>query len=222
MNVGVAGDCHLDLVEDSPLLHLSAPATTLLPYYAPDLHVLSHTPNGKMYLDGTLLASNITSVTVLGDLVLYIVNDVTPRLCLLPLTQLASFASFTQAPSCVPTLPIASRALERGSLYIGCGRDGRVIVQLPRGNLETFYPRLLSCRMLEQYLFGSERPERWRTVVELMRRQRIRRSGSWERDVALDVLYDLDPAYFCSHAEEFVRSQKSVDRIHLLLSNLVE
>lgn len=222
MNVGMTGNCHLDLVEDTPLLHLSAPATTLLPYYAPDLHLLSHTPNGKMYLDGTLLASNITSVAVLGDLVLYIVNDVTPHLCLLPLTQLTSFASFTQTPSCVPTLPIASRALERGSLYIGCGRDGRVIVQLPRGNLETFYPRLLSCRMLEQCLFGSERPERWSTVVELMRRQRIRRSGSWERDVALDVLYDLDPTYFCSHAEEFVRSQKSVDRIHLLLSNLVE
>lgn len=36
------------------------------------------------------------------------------------------------------------------------------------------------------------------------------------------MLYDLDPAYFCSHAEEFIRSQKSVDRIHLLLSNLVE
>ena len=45
MNVGMAGNCHLDLVEDTPLLHLSAPATTLLPYYAPDLHLLPHTPN---------------------------------------------------------------------------------------------------------------------------------------------------------------------------------
>lgn len=103
MNVGMTGNCHLDLVEEH--LHCStsrAPATTLLPYYAPDLHLLSHTPNGKMYLDGTLLASNITSVAVLGDLVLYIVNDVTPHLCLLPLTQLTSFASFTQTPSWRP------------------------------------------------------------------------------------------------------------------------
>lgn len=158
----------------TPLQSLPTPAPTLLPFYLPSLHLLSHSQQDKLYLDGVLLASNITSVTLLPDLLLYIVNDVVPRLCLLPLQQVLSFAEHTVVPSGVPSLAIASRALERGSLYVGCGQDGRVIVQLPRGNLETFYPRLLSCRMLEQCVFGSEDPQRWRTVVELMRRQRIR------------------------------------------------
>ena len=104
----------------------------------------------------------------------YIINDVVPRLCLLPLTQVTSFFEHTQSPTGIPSLPLASRALERGSLYIGSGQDGRVTIQLPRGNLETFYPRLLSCRMLEHCIFGSTEPSRWNVAVELMRRQRIR------------------------------------------------
>ena len=161
--------------EQKPLLQLEVPSFSLFPIYIPELHLLSHTHQDKLYLDDILLASNVTSVAILADLLLYIVNDVVPRLCLLPLTQVTSFSEHTLVPSGVPSLPLASRALERGSLYVGSGHDGRVTVQLPRGNLETFYPRLLSCRMLEHCIFDSQDPNRWSTAVELMRRQRIRK-----------------------------------------------
>ena len=167
-------------LDSTPLPSLSTPALSLFPLQLPSLHLLTHSQQDKLYLDGILLASNVTSVALLPDLLLYIINDVVPRLCLLPLDQLLSFSEHTITPSGVPSLAIASRALERGSLYVGFGQDGRVTVQLPRGNLETFYPRLLSCRMLEHCVFDSEDPQRWRTAVELMRRQRIRRFfGIW-------------------------------------------
>ena len=160
--------------EPEPLLQLEVPSFSLFPLSIPDFHLLSHTQQDKLYLDTTLLANNVTSVAILADLLVYIINDVVPRLCLLPLTQVTTFFEHTQSPTGVPSLPLASRALERGALFIGSGQDGRVTIQLPRGNLETFYPRLLSCRMLEHCIFDSAEPHRWSTAVELMRRQRIR------------------------------------------------
>lgn len=160
--------------KQEPVLQLEVPSFSLFPLSIPDFHLLAHTQQDKLYLDNVLLASNVTSVAILADLLLYIINDVVPRLCLLPLTQVTSFFEHTQSPTGIPSLPLASRALERGSLYIGSGQDGRVTIQLPRGNLETFYPRLLSCRMLEHCIFDSTEPSRWSVAVELMRRQRIR------------------------------------------------
>ena len=40
--------------------------------------------------------------------------------------------------------------------------------------------------------------------------------------IALDLLYDIDPNYFLSHVESFIKSQLNEDRINLFLSNLSE
>lgn len=40
--------------------------------------------------------------------------------------------------------------------------------------------------------------------------------------IALDLLYDIDPAYFIQNVEAFIKSQVKEDRINLFLSNLSE
>lgn len=66
------------------------------------------------------------------------------------------------------------RSLERGAQLVGVGDDGRVVLQLPRGNLEVVYPRLLSCRMVEKLVNDPRGGGRWGEAVEHMRRQRLR------------------------------------------------
>ena len=77
--------------KQEPVLQLEVPSFSLFPLSIPDFHLLAHTQQDKLYLDNVLLASNVTSVAILADLLLYIINDVVPRLCLLPLTQVTSF-----------------------------------------------------------------------------------------------------------------------------------
>lgn len=136
-------------------------------------HVIARTQQGRLYYDQTLLCSNVTSMKRLQDTFVYIVNDIIPRLCFLPIAELSSFSTSTS--SGIPHGSFASRALERGSVMIAVSREGRVVVQLPRGNLESFYPRYLSCHQLWKLVYEGSDPLRWKTAVELMRRQRIRR-----------------------------------------------
>lgn len=158
----------------STLLTLPQFCEALTAVHTPELHLIARSAKGKLFFDASLLCSNVVSAVPVQSLLLYIVNDVVPHLCLLPFPQLPLFSQFTQPITGVPTLALASRALERGSVYVGCGDDGRVVVQLPRGNLETVYPRLLACAHLKHVVFDSEAPARWREAVEFMRRQRIR------------------------------------------------
>lgn len=91
--------------KQEPVLQLEVPSFSLFPLSIPDFHLLAHTQQDKLYLDNVLLASNVTSVAILADLLLYIINDVVPRLCLLPLTQVTSFFEHTQSPTGIPSLP---------------------------------------------------------------------------------------------------------------------
>ena len=212
----------LVLTTVSTLLTLPQFCESLTAIHSPELHIIARSAKGKLFFDSSLLCSNVVSAVPIQSLLLYIINDVVPHLCLLPLSQLPLFSQFTQPVTGEPTLALASRALERGSVYVGCGDDGRVVVQLPRGNLETVYPRLLACAHLKHVVFDSDSPERWCDAVEFMRRQRIRGCGRVALPLALDLLYDMSPAYFLEHVEEFITAQRDCDRLNLFLSNLAE
>lgn len=152
---------------------------TIFAIHTPELRFISQSAKGKLFFGTTLLCSNVVSAIPLQSTLLYIINDVVPHCCLLPFSQLSIFTTVTQLITGIPLLSLASRTLERGSVYIGCGDDGRVVVQLPRGNTETIYPRLLACSHLKRLVFDSDVPARWREAVEFMRRQRIRRDEAW-------------------------------------------
>ncbi len=101
------------------------------------------------------------------------------------------------------------RAIERGARIVSLVPDGsRVVLQMPRGNLETINPRPLvlteAARCLEARHYG--------TAFDLLRRHRV----------SLNLLFDYAPTEFLEHTAEFVRSMSSCSRLDLFLGELVD
>ncbi|KAK8813207.1 hypothetical protein WA158_002799 [Blastocystis sp. Blastoise] len=164
--------------------------------------------NYKLYINETLISSSVTHLIPLPscDALLYIKSLSPPRLCFIPYSQLLSPQLNTEG---VPIESLYSRAIERGSTFIGLGaHDGRVILQMPRGNFECIYPRYMSIhillRLYEQQEFGI--------MIEKMRREKI----------PFDLLYDYNPGNFATICPLILHALSTVNRISLIVSNIAE
>ncbi|ELR18862.1 elongator complex protein 1, putative [Acanthamoeba castellanii str. Neff] len=99
------------------------------------------------------------------------------------------------------------RELERGSVIVCvCPNDIKVVLQMPRGNLEGIFPRMLSLSVVKDLLDRHE----YRTVFTLMRNHRI----------DLNLFYDHNPQDFLSRVEDFIKQVDRVDFLNLFLSSL--
>lgn len=90
---------------------------------------------------------------------------------------------------------------------------------MPRGNLETIFPRILSLDtirfLLNKYVFSDNEnltPIRfdYKESFLLMRKHRI----------DLNFIYDHYPSEFIAHAEDFVSQVANEDYLNLFLSTL--
>jgi elongator complex protein 1 len=81
-----------------------------------------------------------------------------------------------------------------------------VILQMPRGNLETIYPRALVLAGIRRNIRKGE----YRAAFLACRAQRV----------DMNILYDLDPQKFISSASEFVSQISRIDYLDLFLSAL--
>jgi tetratricopeptide (TPR) repeat protein len=107
--------------------------------------------------------------------------------------------------------PHMLRFTERGSRIITVIHHEsrpRVILQLPRGNLETVCPRALTLYSINHAL--SQR--RFRVAFECMRTSRL----------DMNLLYDHNPQDLLQHAEQFVTQLETTDYINLFLAALVD
>ena len=97
--------------------------------------------------------------------------------------------------------------MERGSsLVVAVPKDARVVLQMPRGNLECIQPRALSLAIIGQLIESLD----YKPAFDLMRKQRI----------DLNLLYDHDPQAFLANAEKFVDDINNANWLSLLLSDL--
>eukprot|EP01132_Coremiostelium_polycephalum_P004274 gene4274-5347_t len=101
------------------------------------------------------------------------------------------------------------RDVERGSRIVAVvPHDTRLVLQMPRGNLETISPRSLTLstirELLNEYKYG--------TAFSLMRRNRI----------DMNFIYDHNPIDFIKHIEEFVDQVSNIDYLNLFISSLRE
>ncbi|XP_018495984.1 elongator complex protein 1 [Galendromus occidentalis] len=102
-----------------------------------------------------------------------------------------------------------SRQLEIGSLLVtSVPTDGRVILQMPRGNLETIYPRPLLLRDIHEQLSRGKFAEAFR----LMKVNRIN----------LNLFYDDDPDAFNGRVEDIVDQICNSADLNLLVMDLKE
>ncbi|XP_037944663.1 putative elongator complex protein 1 [Teleopsis dalmanni] len=102
---------------------------------------------------------------------------------------------------------IAERKIERGSKIITTVFDsGRVVLQLPRGNIETVVPRILSLGIVSKTLNQL----RYKNAMEIVRKERIN----------LNIISDNNIELFLNNLELFLNQIDNPDWLCLFLNDL--
>lgn len=102
---------------------------------------------------------------------------------------------------------INERRIERGGKIVVCvPRESRVVLQMPRGNLETIQPRVLSLCITAELLDAGQ----YKKTFDLLRKQRIN----------LNLLVDHDPVKFLEKLGDFVDDIDNTQWMNLFLSDL--
>ncbi|XP_033163263.1 putative elongator complex protein 1 [Drosophila mauritiana] len=102
---------------------------------------------------------------------------------------------------------VASRNIERGAKIVtAVARKARVVLQLPRGNLEAICPRVLVLELVGDLLERGK----YQKAIEMSRKQRIN----------LNIIFDQDVKRFVSSVGDFLNDIKEPQWLCLFLSEL--
>uniref|UniRef100_A0A3P8S784 Elongator acetyltransferase complex subunit 1 n=1 Tax=Amphiprion percula TaxID=161767 RepID=A0A3P8S784_AMPPE len=169
--------------------------------------LLGLTNRSHLYAGDTELASNVCSFAVCNDFLLITTHSHTCRcLHLGTLTVKGLQAALASDGSQNDEM---LRRVERGSRIITVvPQDTRVILQMPRGNLETVHHRALVLAQLRTWLDSL----RFRDAFECMRKLRIN----------LNLIYDHNPKVFLEKIQTFITQLNSINHINLFLTELKE
>uniref|UniRef100_A0A8C6KL75 Elongator complex protein 1 n=1 Tax=Nothobranchius furzeri TaxID=105023 RepID=A0A8C6KL75_NOTFU len=172
-------------------------------------YLLGLTDRSHLYAGDTELASGVCSFAICDNFLLLTTHSHTCR-CL-QLIKLTFDLSGLQAA-------LASdggqndetlRHVERGSRIVTVvPQDTRVVLQMPRGNLETIHHRALVLAQLRKWLDGLK----FREAFECMRKLRIN----------LNLIYDHNPKVFLENVASFIQQLNSINHINLFLTELKE
>ncbi len=106
---------------------------------------------------------------------------------------------------------LSPRSVERGSKIICSSiNEAKIVLEMPRGNLETIHPRIL---LLDSVMLKLDKLH-FDLAFELLRKHRI----------SLNFLYDYNPLNFYNNIELFITqiTAKSIEWICLFLTDLTE
>ncbi|NWR39395.1 ELP1 protein, partial [Tachuris rubrigastra] len=175
--------------------------------------ILGLTDRCRFFVNDVEVASNITSFTTYNEFLLVTTNSHTCQcFCLknLSVKALQAGLSGVAAPNS-ETL----RKVERGSRIVTVvPQDTKVVLQMPRGNLETVHHRALVLAQIRKWLDRLM----FREAFQCMRKLRIN----------LNLLYDHNPkasmpsSVFLENTETFIRQIDSVNYINLFFTELKE
>ena len=101
------------------------------------------------------------------------------------------------------------RRVERGSRIVTVVSDNtKLILQMPRGNLETIHPRALVISAVRKHLDNL----RYYVAFDLMKKHRIN----------MNLIYDHNPEMFFENISAFIEQVSQVNHINLFLTDLRE
>ncbi|XP_045886110.1 elongator complex protein 1 [Micropterus dolomieu] len=170
-------------------------------------YLLGLTDRSHLYAGDTELASNISSFAVCNDFLIISTHSHTCR-CLQLSTLSAKGLQAALASDGVQN-DETLRRVERGSRIVTVvPQDTRVILQMPRGNLETVHHRALVLAQLRKWLDSLK----FRDAFECMKKLRIN----------LNLIYDHNPKAFLENMETFITQLDSINHINLFLTELKE
>lgn len=168
--------------------------------------VLGLTDRYRFYVNGTEVASNCTSFAVHDEFLLLTTLSHTVR-CISRHTAVKALPNLSDGKA--HPFDESIRRVERGSRIVTVvAEDTKLVLQMPRGNLEAIHPRALVLatvrRKLDKCEFGS--------AFSIMKKHRIN----------LNLLYDHNPAVFLQQVTQFLHQVPSVTDINLFLTELLE
>ena len=112
-----------------------------------------------------------------------------------------------EVPGDEPQTDERCRSIERGAKIVTVmPTTYSVVLQMPRGNLETIYPRALVLAAIRRFVEA----ERYNEAFLACRNQRV----------DMNILHDYDPERFLANIEKIVKQINKVEHIDLLLSQL--
>uniref|UniRef100_UPI003AAE985C elongator complex protein 1 n=2 Tax=Centroberyx gerrardi TaxID=166262 RepID=UPI003AAE985C len=169
--------------------------------------VLGLTDRSHLYAGDTQLASNVSSFVVYVDFLLLTTHSHTCRCLQLSTLSVKGLQAALASDSGQNDETL--RRVERGSRIVTVvPQDTRVILQMPRGNLETVHHRALVLAQLRTWLDSL----RFREAFDSMRKLRIN----------LNLIYDHNPQVFLENVEIFLTQLDSINHINLFLTELKE
>nr|XP_061793334.1 elongator complex protein 1-like [Nerophis lumbriciformis] len=169
--------------------------------------VLGLTDRSHLYAGDVELASNVSSFAVCGDFLVVTTHAHTCRCLRLSALSLQALQVALSQDNGQNDETL--RRVERGSRVVTVvPQDTRVVLQMPRGNLETIHHRALVLAQLRQWLNEL----RFREAFECMRKLRIN----------LNLIYDHNPQVFLENTHTFLTQLDSINSINLFLTELRE
>lgn len=165
--------------------------------------------SGKLHVASSqsahVLASNATSFTIASGFVIY--TTTAHEVVFAPLDALPSLLSTSDSVSKDPLGDWPTRRVERGSrIVVAVSSSMSLVLQMPRGNLETINPRPLVMEVVKQDIDAGNH----RKAFLACRKHRI----------DLNFIVDYDLAKFLEDIPSFVEQVDEVDHINLLLTGL--
>ncbi|KAI0843450.1 IkappaB kinase complex, IKAP component [Hypoxylon sp. FL0890] len=157
--------------------------------------------NGHLYANSRLLLKNCTSFLVTpAHLIVTTTNHLLKFIHLVDVDNL-------EVPPDDPENDERCRNIERGArLVTAMPTNMSLVLQMPRGNLETIYPRAMVVAGIRQLIDAKE----YGKAFSYCRTQRV----------DMNILYDHRPQQFLANAGLFLDQLKDVSYIDLFLSSL--
>lgn len=212
--VGISVDGSLTSVAKFPLLCHDFEVAVVGPedpsegYSESTLVALGVSSNGKLYGNDTHLASGITSIKLTQDHLA--VTTAHSQVCFVHLKNALdpqTFAFLQNQDTSGADERV--RQIERGSILVSCiPSKYSVVLQAPRGNLETICPRIMVLTGVRHFIASLD----YYRAFTACRTHRI----------DLDLLYDYDPVLFHSNVELFIKQIARKDYLDLFVSCLHE
>ncbi|KAM6980821.1 elongator complex protein 1 [Aplochiton taeniatus] len=172
-------------------------------------YLLGLTDRSHLYVGDTEVASNVSSFVVHDDFLLLTTHSHTCRCLRLSTLTVKGLQEILAAGLDGGENDETLRRVERGSRIVTIvPMDTRLVLQMPRGNLETIHHRALVLVQLRKWLDSSKFIE----AFESMRKLRIN----------LNLIYDHNPKLFLESVGIFITQMNSINHINLFLTELKE
>jgi hypothetical protein len=189
--------CSFDIIKAKTIIHNKTERIIYL------------TRNNRLYIDDYMFALDITSFEIFKNF-LFLTQTTNNPFNYLHILDINHGFSLNPNKRNEAILTLNEnlfnvRRIERGAFIVTVSKIN-VVIQTPRGNLETFCPRILVLYEIIQLVETMK----YLDAFELSRKHKIN----------YNFLYDIDPEGFLANLTEILKQVKKVDYLNLFLNSL--